>query len=143
VRVGHQKDFSTWKRSRPSDVERTGSRFRGYETPVELHIERNAVILSDGLLIRANDHSSVRDLFRYVQARQDWYRGIIGALEAGQSVAVRVSRAIPGGVTNRMHAARWEPSRGQGAEPCVDTSGSGRSVTLAWRLPGLRRFRPS
>jgi len=55
---------------------------------VDLHIELNAVIFGDGSLIGADDHSNLSDLFStYVQAKQDWYRGIIEALDAGQSVA--------------------------------------------------------
>jgi hypothetical protein len=74
---------------------------------VDLHIELNAVIFADGLLIGADDHSTLRDLFStYVQAKQDWYRGIIEALDAGQSVAesfAPVERFLAD-VTNRMHA---------------------------------------
>jgi hypothetical protein len=55
---------------------------------VDLHIELNAVIFADGTLIGEDDESALRDLFSaYVQAKQDWYRGIIEALDAGQSVA--------------------------------------------------------
>ena len=55
---------------------------------VELHIEINAVIFADGLLIGADDDSRLSDLFSaYVRAKQEWYRGIIEALDAGQSVA--------------------------------------------------------
>ena len=55
---------------------------------VDLHIELNAVIFADGTLIGADDESALRDLFSaYVQAKQDRYRGIIEALDAGQSVA--------------------------------------------------------
>jgi hypothetical protein len=55
---------------------------------VDLHIELNAVIFDDGTLIGADDESALRDLFSaYVQAKQDWYRGIVEALDAGRSVA--------------------------------------------------------
>jgi hypothetical protein len=55
---------------------------------VELHVELNAIIFSDGLLVGADDNSTLSDLFStYVQSKQDWYRGIIEALDAGQSVA--------------------------------------------------------
>ncbi len=74
---------------------------------VELHIELNAVIFADGLLVGADDHSTLSDLFStYVQAKQDWYRGIIEALDAGQSVAesfAPVERFLED-VTNRMRA---------------------------------------
>lgn len=54
---------------------------------VALHIELNAVIFADGTLIGADDASTLTDLFStYVQAKQDWYRGIIDALDAGRSV---------------------------------------------------------
>ena len=74
---------------------------------VELRIAVNAVIFADGLLIGADDHSILSDLFStYVQANQDWYRGIIEALDAGQSVAesfAPVERLLTD-VTKRMHA---------------------------------------
>jgi hypothetical protein len=74
---------------------------------VDLHIEVNAVIFADGLLIGGDDHSRLSDLFStYVQAKQDWYRGIIEALNAGQSVAesfAPVERFLAD-VTNQMHA---------------------------------------
>jgi hypothetical protein len=55
---------------------------------VDLHIELNAVIFADGTLIGADDESTLTDLVSaYVQAKQQWYRGIIEALDAGQSVA--------------------------------------------------------
>jgi len=55
---------------------------------VDLHIDLNAVIFADGTLIGADDRSALTNLFSvYVQAKQDWYRGIIEALDAGQSVA--------------------------------------------------------
>jgi hypothetical protein len=74
---------------------------------VNLHIELNAAIFADGLLIGADDHSTLTDLFStYVQAKQDWYRGIIEALEAGRSVVesfAPVERFLAD-VTNRMKA---------------------------------------
>ena len=74
---------------------------------VDLHIELNAVIFADGLLIGADDHAILSDLFStYVQAKQDWYRGIIEALDAGQSVVesfAPVERFLAD-VTQRMHA---------------------------------------
>jgi hypothetical protein len=55
---------------------------------VDLHIDLNAVIFADGTLIGADDQSTLTDLFStYVQAKQRWYRSIIEALDAGQSVA--------------------------------------------------------
>ena len=55
---------------------------------VDLHIELNAVIFADGTLVGADDESKLADLFcTSVQAKQDWYRGIIEALDAGRSVA--------------------------------------------------------
>jgi hypothetical protein len=55
---------------------------------VDLQIELNAVIFADGTLVGADDQSALTDLFSaYVQAKQDCYRGIIEALDAGQSVA--------------------------------------------------------
>jgi hypothetical protein len=74
---------------------------------VDLHIELNAVIFADGTLIGADDQSALTDLFStYVQAKQDWYRGIIEALDAGQSVAesfAPVERFLAE-ATNRMRA---------------------------------------
>jgi hypothetical protein len=55
---------------------------------VDLHIDLNAVIFADGTLVGADDESTLTDLFStYVRAKQEWYRGIIEALDAGQSVA--------------------------------------------------------
>jgi hypothetical protein len=55
---------------------------------VDLRIELNAVILADGTLIGPDDGGWLANLFSaYVEAKQDWYRGIIDALDAGQSVA--------------------------------------------------------
>jgi hypothetical protein len=73
----------------------------------DLHIELNAVIFADGALLGADDQSTLSNLFStYVQAKQAWYRGIIEALDAGQSVAqsfAPVERFLAD-VTNRMHA---------------------------------------
>ena len=105
---------------------------------VDLHIELNAVIFADGTLIGADDQSALTDLFStYVQAKQDWYRGIIEALDAGQSVAesfAPVERFLAD-ATNRIRAGnpflgekptdmwthqaaadarRWPPLRGRG-----------------------------
>jgi len=74
---------------------------------VELHIELNAVIFADGTLIGPDDQSALTDLFStYVQAKQDGYRGIIAALDAGQSGAesfAPVERFLAD-ATNRMRA---------------------------------------
>jgi hypothetical protein len=52
-----------------------------------LQIDLNAVIFADGTLIGPDDESRLADLFStYVRAKQDWYRGIIDGLDAGQSV---------------------------------------------------------
>jgi hypothetical protein len=77
---------------------------------VDLHIELNAVIFADGTLIGADDESALRDLFSaYVRAKQDWYRGIIEALNAGQSVAdsfAPVDRFLADR-TNRLRAGHF------------------------------------
>jgi len=74
---------------------------------VDLHVELNAVIFADGTLIGADDQATLGELFStYVQAKQTWYRGIIEALDAGQSVAASfepVERFLAD-VRNRMHA---------------------------------------
>jgi hypothetical protein len=85
---------------------------------VDLHIELNAVIFADGTLIGADDgvglyigglgtRLTLRDLFSaYVHAKHAWYRGIIEALDAGQSVAdsfAPVERFLTD-TTNRMRA---------------------------------------
>ena len=74
---------------------------------VDLHIELNAVIFADGTLVGPDDQSALTDLFStYVQAKQDWYRSIIAALDAGQSVAesfAPVERFLAD-ATNRMRA---------------------------------------
>ena len=74
---------------------------------VDLQIELNAVIFADGTLIGADDQSALTDLFStYVQAKQDWYRGIIEALDTGQSVAESFSpvERFLADATNRMRA---------------------------------------
>ena len=54
---------------------------------LELHIELNAVIFADGTLAGADDGSQLTELFStYVHAKQEWYRGIIRALDEGLSV---------------------------------------------------------
>jgi hypothetical protein len=77
---------------------------------VDLHIELNAVIFADGTLIGADDESALRDLVTaYVQAKQDWYRGIIEALDAGRSVAdsfAPVERFLADS-TNRLSAGHF------------------------------------
>jgi hypothetical protein len=77
---------------------------------VDLHVELNAVIFADGTLIGADDESALRDLFSaYVRAKQDWYRGIIEALNAGQSVAdsfAPVDRFLADR-TNRLRAGHF------------------------------------
>ena len=58
----------------------------------------------------ADDESALRDLFSaYVQAKQDWYRGIIEALNAGQSAAdsfAPVERFLADR-TNRLRAGHF------------------------------------
>ena len=80
---------------------------------VDLHIELNAVIFADGLLVGPDDQSTLTDLFStYVQAKQDWYRGILAALEAGQSVAesfAPVERFLED-ATDRLRAGSHFPS---------------------------------
>lgn len=74
---------------------------------VELHVELNAVIFADGLLLGADDHSTLSDLFStYVQAKQDWYRGIMQALDAGKSVAEAFApvEQFLADATDRLHA---------------------------------------
>jgi hypothetical protein len=77
---------------------------------VELHIELNAVIFADGTLIGPDDQSALTDLFStYVQAKQRWYRGIIEALDAGQTVAesfAPVERFLADS-TNQPHAGQF------------------------------------
>jgi hypothetical protein len=54
---------------------------------VELHIDLNAVIFADGTLAGADDGSKLVDLFStYVRAKQEWYRGILEALDTGRSI---------------------------------------------------------
>jgi hypothetical protein len=76
---------------------------------VELSIELNAVIFADGTLIGADDQSALTDLFStYVQAKKEWYRGIIEGLDAGQSVAesfAPVERFLAD-ATDRMRAGK-------------------------------------
>lgn len=74
---------------------------------VDLHIELNAAILADGRVLGPDDQSALSNLFStYVQAKQHWYRGIIEALDAGQSVAesfAPVERFLADAI-NRMRA---------------------------------------
>jgi hypothetical protein len=75
----------------------------------DLHIELNAVIFADGTLIGADDQARLAELFStYVLAKQTWYRGIIEALDAGQSVAESfepVERFLAD-ATNRFRAGK-------------------------------------
>jgi hypothetical protein len=53
---------------------------------VNLEVSLDAVIFDDGTLIGADEESRLSNLFSaYVRAKQDWYRGISQALDAGQS----------------------------------------------------------
>jgi len=53
----------------------------------DLRIELNAAIFDDGTLVGPDDESWLEEGFAaYVEAKQEWYRGIIAALDAGQSV---------------------------------------------------------
>jgi hypothetical protein len=102
---------------------------------VDLHIELNAVIFADGTLIGADDDSALRDLFSgYVQAKQNWYRGIIEALNAGESVAdsfAPVERFLANS-TNRLRAGHlMEEKPGD-----IWTPGGRRSEELAPPLRG-------
>jgi hypothetical protein len=59
---------------------------------IELRIELNAAILDDGALLGPDDESWLSNNFSaYVQTKQDWYRDIIDALGARQSVAAAFS----------------------------------------------------
>ena len=92
---------------------------------VDLHVELNAVIFADGLLVGPDDQSTLTDLFStYVQAKQDWYRGILEALDAGQSVAesfAPVERFLED-AKDRLRAGNHDPAREGGRY--VDPSGS-------------------
>lgn len=54
---------------------------------VTLQIDLDAAVFDDGTLIGPDEESWVADNFgEYVRAKQEWYRGIIDALDAGQTV---------------------------------------------------------
>jgi hypothetical protein len=75
----------------------------------ELRIELNAAIFADGTLLGPDDDSWLADLFSsYVKAKQDWYRMIIDALDAGKSVseAYRPVEHFMEDVRARMRARR-------------------------------------
>jgi hypothetical protein len=104
---------------------------------VELRIDLNAVIFADGTLVGADDGSQLTELFSaYVQAKQEWYRGIIAALDNGESVdqafsAVRVfldeqSREMRAGTLPR-HAD----------DPKAIWTGQAAAEAASWR----RRFK--
>jgi hypothetical protein len=74
---------------------------------IDLHIELNAVIFADGTLVGPDDESMLSDLFSAsVSAKQEWYRGIIGALDAGASVIESFApvETFLADRTNRMRA---------------------------------------
>jgi hypothetical protein len=76
---------------------------------VDLRIELNGVIFADGTLVGADDQSALSDLFStYVRAKQDWYRGIIEAIGAGQTVAEAFGpvERFSAGVTQRIRARK-------------------------------------
>jgi hypothetical protein len=99
---------------------------------VDLHIDLNAVIFADGTLIGADDRSALTHLFSaYVQAKQDWYRGIIEALDAGQSVAesfAPVERFLAD-ATNRIRAG----NQFMGEKPADLWTGQAAAVASRWR----------
>jgi hypothetical protein len=76
---------------------------------VELHIDLNAVIFADGTLVGADDGSKLADLFStYVRAKQEWYRGVIEALDAGRSIeeAFSAIRAFLDDQSRERHAGK-------------------------------------
>ena len=55
---------------------------------LDLQIELNAVIFADGTLVGPDDETALSDRFStYLRAKQAWYRGIVDALDRGESVA--------------------------------------------------------
>lgn len=55
---------------------------------LELQIALDAVIFEDGTVIGPDEETALSDRFSsYVQAKQAWYRGILEALDRGESVA--------------------------------------------------------
>jgi hypothetical protein len=110
---------------------------------VELHIELNAVIFADGTLVGADAQATLAALFsRYVQAKQTWYRSIIEALDAGQSVAESfepVERYLAD-LTRRMPAQH----RPAGEQPADMWTHQAAAEARRWRrrysdedIPGL------
>lgn len=95
----------------------------------DLRIELNAAIFEDGTLVGADDESWLRETFSTaVEAKQDWYRGIIAALDAGHSVAEAFepldrflnewmpgcSRGIGRSTTRATSRSERPPGRGSG-----------------------------
>jgi hypothetical protein len=80
----------------------------------DLHVELNAAIFSDGTLVGPDDESWLSELFSsYVRAKQDWYRTIITALDAGASVSEAfgpLDRFMEE-ARRRMRAHRFDPER--------------------------------
>jgi hypothetical protein len=99
---------------------------------VDLHIALNAVIFADGTLVGADDQSKLSDLFSaYVRAKQEWYRGIIEALDAGQSVADAFGpvERFQADLANRMRAGKFESRQGPADVWTVQAAGE----AMRWR----------
>jgi hypothetical protein len=55
---------------------------------LELQIALDAVIFEDGTLVGPDEETALSERFStYVRAKQEWYRGIVEALDRGESVA--------------------------------------------------------
>jgi len=79
---------------------------------VELQIDLNAVIFEDGTLIGPDDDAKLAAMFSaYVEEKQRWYRLIIDALDAGQSVddAYAPVREYQAEQIRRMKAGERDP----------------------------------
>jgi hypothetical protein len=85
---------------------------------VDLCVELNGVIFADGTLAGPDDQSMLADLFcTYVNAKQEWYRGIIQALGAGHSVVESFApvEAFLADATNHMGGSPADFCRHQAA----------------------------
>ena len=100
---------------------------------VELHIDLNAVIFADGTLVGADDESQLVDLFStYVREKQEWYRGIITALDAGQPVE-EAFRAIREFLDEQTRERRAGEMRSYVRDPRAIWTQQAAAEAASWR----------
>ena len=89
-------------------------RDRAVDGATAVAIELDAAVFDDGTLVGVNQDAWLSDLFgTYVAEKQEWYRTILAAIDAGQSLdeAYAPLRAFSAESLRRMAAARGMDSR--------------------------------